>query len=253
MAPPPPTAPPPAPPPPCLFDAPGICIEQWHIIGASTAFFFFVLVCCVVLIVCRCWQPCGPIGTGEKTSRTSEASGGKPMSRQGTSNNLGLTRTMTHTTIQRSGRIALERNPSEDSSNGASSALPDGWQPYEDGDGHKYFFNQLTREMSWTRPVHGSFGDADGDSLRSLASSTKRGGKPTSTSAICIDHQAGLAAEHHGGAAGGNGGAGADLPTGWSEQRDEESGCSYYWNAATGESSWVAPPQPGSACCPSHV
>lgn len=230
-----------------------MCIESWHIIGAATALAFFVLVCCIVLIVCRCWQPCGPNGTGEKASRASEANGGKQMSRQGTGSNLGLTRTITQTNIQRSAHLALARNPSEDaSSGGASGALPDGWQEHEDGDNHTYFFNQLTREMSWTRPVQASFG-ADGGSLRSLASSAKSGGgKPTSTSAICIDHQAGLAAEHHGGA-GGNGGAGAVLPTGWSEQHDEESGISYYWNAATGESSWVAPPQPGSACQPSHV
>ena len=228
----------------CLFGPPGVCIQPWHIITASSSFLVAVFCCCAVLVLCKCWRPCGGPNGALGESRASQAVGSVTakhvtLTRQGTS---ALSRTMTMP-MHKNGRLGLERNPSEDS----TGALPEGWQTYEDGDGHRYFFNLLTREMSWTMPSaagggsglkrHMSRGGSSGSSLQSL---TRGGSSQISTGAICIDHQVSGGAV---GLDGGGGGAGAGtLPAGWSEMRDEESGCVYYWHAATAQASWVVPP-----------
>ena len=94
-----------------------------------------------------------------------------------------------------------------------------------DADGNKYFFNLLTRAMSWTRPVDPA---AVADAAQMEAASYT----------IAIDHH--TTGHHHTGA--------APLPAGWSEHFDTSAGICYWCHQQSRAKSWVAPSRTSCRC-----
>lgn len=219
---------PPAPPPECLKDLHGFRdVETFRSCGFLTGSIIVLSIVIVLLIcccyscrrsICRCCRH-GKDAKGEhEAGKTVEGS----LSRQSSS-------TLSHQHSLPGFRSIEERI---EKGTGKSS-LPDGWAAQEDADGYKYFFNQLTRKMSWTHPcttqphAHVAASATPGSLLGQGGHSCT--GVGSTTRPIPIDHSVG-------------GGGGGTLPAGWVEHVDLSSGCSYYHHAATGQSSWAHPP-----------
>lgn len=82
--------------------------------------------------------------------------------------------------------------------------LPEGWSEVTDPtSGHPYFFHAATNETTWVRPKPVDPGPPPGPPPPSAKSDA--------------------------------------LPEGWQQATDDASGHVYYWNAGTGERSWVKP------------
>jgi len=104
---------------------------------------------------------------------------------------------------------------------GDAGDLPEGWEELEDGDGHKYYYNELTETTSWTRPR-----------------SKQKGSARTQEVAVKPPLV-------------GPGIAGGVLPAEWEEHQDED-GTPYFFNARTRRTTWSRP-QPSNGFASAHV
>jgi len=89
----------------------------------------------------------------------------------------------------------------------ATAELPDGWSEQTSEDGSVFYYNSITGETSWERP------------------STETA-ETTEIPTAAVEEQQVVA---HG-----------DLPAGWTEERAED-GAVFYFNSATGDTSWDKP------------
>ena len=140
-----------------------------------------------------------------------------------------------------SDKQALEEceESSEASEETTSDSLPDGWTEVVDpSSGSTYFYNTITQETSWTRPLeeesNARVSDEDEDSTETSSDGEQKkgGGEDQEDFGDGEDSQPD------------NDGL-ASLPDGWAEVFDPSSGKAYFYNELTGESTWERPEKSG--------
>ena len=191
---PPPGAPPPAGPPigACVElsgtfgdDAP--CLQVWIIAVAGSGVLVLLVACAVLVVCCCCRKPKAPKGAdGAEKGRSKKGKGGK-----GGKKGKG---------------DAAERG----------DGLADGWEEHEDDDGNVYFYHELTRTTTWTRPTAKE---------KAKGKKGKKGDHKGSLVEVNFSSRDELQ---------------STLPQEW-EQHTDDSGLPYYYNTFTRVTSWTRP------------
>lgn len=109
---------------------------------------------------------------------------------------------------------------------GGGPSLPPGWEQVTDpATGQPYYWNRNTNETSWSLP-----------SGPGAASSS-----PAPSSSHAPEPSAGPACGGGAAAGGAPSAAGGELPEGWEQANDPSSGKPYYYNRASGQTTWEPP------------
>lgn len=105
----------------------------------------------------------------------------------------------------------------------SSANLPDGWQEHEDDSGATYYYNELSKRTSWTRPVPSPQQKATTSALRML--------DYDDVVAVTIDRLGSSGTLPHGS---------QPLPSGWQEHVAHD-GMRYYFHEQSKRTTWVRP------------
>ena len=148
-----------------------------------------LLVACAVLVVCCCCRkPKAPKGAdGAEKGRSKKGKGGKG---------------------------AKKKGKGDDAERG--DGLADGWEEHEDDDGNVYFYHELTRTTTWTRPTAKE---------KAKGKKGKKGDHKGSLVEVNFSSRDELQ---------------STLPQEW-EQHTDDSGLPYYYNTFTRVTSWTRP------------
>ncbi len=233
---PPPSTPPPA---PCIDVGMGLpCLEQWPFAVIVAGFVTLVLAaCCVIGWCCYKRRVC------LFRSHSNEKAAADEGSRQRSGIKWGRN-------VQREPSRDEHGREAEQPAN--SGALPEGWREHSDEDGNLYYFHELSKLTSWTRPTAPSDATASPKlrtpAARSRAAPTSGGGgsvgvRYTAASpeeeadqiTIRVDHLVGTWQHATPGPE-----RAAALPPGWEEHHDEE-GVPYYYQPRSRRTTWSRP------------
>lgn len=139
----------------------------------------------------------------------------------------------------------------------APSPLPAGWEAASDDDGNKYFFNTETGESRWDPPPPAADGFGSGEDLHGRGANVGDGRAEHSRDAQATEQEDARAAAPIGSEGGpgpdpgsepeedGDGEGPGATSAAWEwEQFETDEGVQFWYNASTGESTWVFPGDP---------
>lgn len=121
--------------------------------------------------------------------------------------------------------------------------LPPGWEQVTDpSSGKVYYANRATGESSWTPPANPAMGTTvDAAAAAAAAAAAVAAASSPAAADATSSASAALAAGTEPSAQAAT--APAALPAGWESASDPASGKTYYFNRASGQTSWTPPPQ----------
>ena len=109
-----------------------------------------------------------------------------------------------------------------------TQVLPTGWVEYKDEDQHQYYYNTIDGSQVWEFPTESA--EAAAAAAAAAAETTTEGTVREEEPAEDLGNDATETLE---------------LPAGWVQYMDEESGTPYYFNTETEEQVWEMPSQSG--------